>query len=267
MQDSFVNKFFDKIAEAYDRDFTYSEIGKLQRGLVWDYMDQLDKGEKLRILELNCGTGEDAVWFAKKGHTVLASDASGKMVKVTQKKVLKNKLENQIVVQCINIEELTKKSFKQKFDLVYSNFGGFNCIDEDYFDQLSAVVRHYLRPGGHFVTVVMPRYCIWESLYFIYKRDFKSVFRRLKSKVVVNYEGALTRTNYYNPGEFYDFFKSRFVLKAKKPIGLFIPPSYLEKFFKNRPKALKILLFLEKRLGFNFMSAFADHYLIHLTKK
>ena len=33
-----------------------------------------------RVLELNCGTGEDAVFLARRGVRVLATDLSGAMV-------------------------------------------------------------------------------------------------------------------------------------------------------------------------------------------
>ncbi len=38
----------------------------------------------LDILELNCGTGEDAVLFSEKGFNIVATDVSEEMLKVTQ---------------------------------------------------------------------------------------------------------------------------------------------------------------------------------------
>ncbi|NNJ54292.1 MAG: class I SAM-dependent methyltransferase, partial [Ignavibacteriaceae bacterium] len=72
-----MNSAFDSVAENYDATFTQTKIGKAQREIVWGYLESvlIDK-DNLKILELNCGTGEDAVWFSKKGHTVLATDVS-----------------------------------------------------------------------------------------------------------------------------------------------------------------------------------------------
>ena len=39
------------------------------------------------ILELNAGTGEDAIWFAKQGHTVHATDISEGMQTVLKSKI------------------------------------------------------------------------------------------------------------------------------------------------------------------------------------
>ncbi len=66
------------------------------------------------------------------------------------------------------------------FDLVFSNFGGLNCLS---LQQLSALAPHIdtaLKPGGYFVAVVMGRFCWWETLYFLLKGKWASAFRRSK---------------------------------------------------------------------------------------
>ena len=51
---------FDAMAAAYARSFTESAIGRYMRAAVWRWLDAaFQPGD--RVLELNCGTGEDAV--------------------------------------------------------------------------------------------------------------------------------------------------------------------------------------------------------------
>ena len=70
---------FDRIATRYDALWTTTAIGRAQRNLVWRDMDALfHPGE--RILDIGCGTGEDAAHFAARGVTVYATDASPAMV-------------------------------------------------------------------------------------------------------------------------------------------------------------------------------------------
>ncbi len=58
---------FDAIAEDYDRIFTHSILGNAQRSLIHEYLRcHLHKGQ--RILDLNCGTGEDAIYLASLGN-------------------------------------------------------------------------------------------------------------------------------------------------------------------------------------------------------
>ena len=123
---------FDHIAHLYDEDFTFSEIGKLQRERVWLYLDSvLPKTEALDILELNCGTGEDAARFAERGHRVLATDISPKMVEVAKTKSEQRGFANLVESQTLNIATLNPTLLNErKFDWVFSNFGGLNCLNE-----------------------------------------------------------------------------------------------------------------------------------------
>ncbi|WP_199899091.1 hypothetical protein, partial [Ideonella sp. B508-1] len=60
---------FDTVARDYDRDFTHSLVGMAQRRVVWDVLDdwQARRSGPGAVLELNCGTGEDALHLARAG--------------------------------------------------------------------------------------------------------------------------------------------------------------------------------------------------------
>ena len=78
---------FDVAAPLYDNIFTYSNIGKAQRKLVFKYLKPIiSQGKKLSILELNCGTGADAIVFANMNHEVIATDISEGMIAVAKAK-------------------------------------------------------------------------------------------------------------------------------------------------------------------------------------
>ena len=99
--------------------------------MVWAYLEKvIFQKNNLNILELNCGTGEDAIWFAKKGHKVWATDVSEKMIEEVKNKAFQESLSNEIYSQVIDIQLVTENFKTQKFDLVFSNFGGFNCLNE-----------------------------------------------------------------------------------------------------------------------------------------
>lgn len=77
---------FDSIAEQYDDIFTRSLIGRAQRDAVWDVLRRTFRtGE--RILELNCGTGEDALFLSRLGVSVVACDASKRMIAVAARRM------------------------------------------------------------------------------------------------------------------------------------------------------------------------------------
>src|SRR5258705_10032004 len=112
---------FDLAASSYDEEFTYSPIGKLQRQRVCFYLEKMLPEQSLKILEINCGSGEDAVWLAKKGHLVIASDASPKMIQEAKRKIFANKLEGKISAITCGFDDLKKQFQSEKFDLIFSD--------------------------------------------------------------------------------------------------------------------------------------------------
>ena len=257
---------FDHIASDYDKDFTYSSIGILQRQKVWQYLETALPEKPISILELNCGTGEDAIYLAQKGHHVVASDLSKQMIVTAKEKAVKLGLEHQIKFVCCNINKIEKVDIENKFDLIFSNFGGLNCVDAMALKKLSIVSAQLLKPGGRFIGVIMPKFCLWESLYFMGKGKRKQVLRRATKgplQVMINDEAV--ETWYYSPDRIKSIFQDNFSLKAIKPIGFFLPPSYLQQFFWRKQGLLHKLNKLETAVnGFSGLSRYSDHFLIDL---
>lgn len=256
---------FDQYAVAYDEEFTCSSVGKLQRERVWKFIARnISPKTHPEVLELNCGTGVDAVWFVKNGFKITATDISNEMVQVA-----KQKLDKSAAVFQSGISEIASKLHAQKFDLIFSDFGGLNCLDAKSLKEMSAVFSNLLNPGGRLVFVVMSRNCKWEQWYFKRKNDLKNAFRRRSPDGVeaVIY-GKQFSTWYYSPAEIASFFEDRFITKKHQPIGIALPPSYLDNYFRKRPLLLNGLNVLEKVLSsFSSLSDRADHFIIDLRKK
>lgn len=78
---------FNPIAKDYDAVFSHTALGQLLRQRVWQHLGALNAVSSAKtVLELNCGTGEDAVWLAQQGWQVLATDVSDQMLAVAQAK-------------------------------------------------------------------------------------------------------------------------------------------------------------------------------------
>ncbi len=263
------NTNFDSSANQYDSDFTHTEIGKMQRDFVYDFLNRrIFTNKPLSVLEINCGTGEDALWLAKKGHSVLGSDASAKMIEVARQKS-KAIINTSLHFEQAAFSDLKSKFSSQKFDLIFSNFGGLNCVDKTEFNQLMDDFYALLNPNGKLVLVIMGRKCGWERLYFLLKGNSKSAFRRMSQEAVpANIgNGIIQPTFYFSPSEIKSLAEQNFQHLNTKPIGLFIPPSYLEKFFSNKKMLLQFHFQIEKLFGqFSFLSNYADHYLIYFKK-
>lgn len=252
---------FDPAAPNYDSHFTFSEIGKMQRLLVYNQLQKQLKNTK-KILEINCGTGEDAIWLAKQNFQVTATDISEKMIEVAQSK---SNVAN-LTFKVLDNNTLSEET--EKYNFLFSNFGGLNCLTPSELGLFFAAATNVLTDKGKISLVIMPKNTLWEPLYFLLKFDFKNAFRRKKEVVFANVEGEKVATYYYNPKDVVLLADVYFEIVAIKPIGFFIPPSYLEPFFTKKKILLKGLRFLENSIKeVSFLSKYADHYIITLQKK
>lgn len=256
---------FDKAAPNYDANFTHSVIGTLQRNLVYHQLSKiLNEDNPKNILEINCGTGEDAIWLARQNFEVTATDISEAMIAVAKSKTT---LEN-LVFKVADCSTIDKDFASEKFDFIFSNFGGLNCLSSSELTLFFKNSSEMLNQKGQLVLVIMPKNTLWEQFYFLLKRDFKKAFRRKKEAAIANVEGENVVTYYYNPKDIVNLAKANFEIKALKPIGFLVPPSYLEPFFKKKPKLISFLNAVEQSLkNQSWLSKYADHYLIVLHKK
>lgn len=259
---------FDRAAEKYDEEFTNSSIGRLQRNRVWNYLNKnITADEFPRVLELNCGTGEDAKWLASKGFRLTATDLSRNMIEHAAKKVRGANLQAEF--QVCPFEEVGNRFAPGTFDLIFSNFGGLNCIDERGLKLLGENLSLLLRPGGRFIAVVMSDDCAMERWYFRRKKMEAEAMRRKKpGGVSTIIEGETFTTHYYNPEQFARLMSNVFQVKAQKAVGWTIPPSYTEKYFRTKPLLLKALNAFEVTFGnAGRLAKKADHFLIDLVKR
>ncbi len=280
---------FNTLAAAYDAAFTHTITGRLQRQRVWHFARQRFehlKSGAVRVLELNCGTGEDALWLARQGFRVLATDVSPEMVALAQKKVDALPEGGQIAVAVCDARQLqawlktdggksrralpsppSSETGVSPFDVVFSNFGGLNCLSPEEMGRFGLAMRSALLPGGHFVAVVMGRFCAWETLYFLLKGRLRQAFRRLRRGPVAARLDAhsAVQTWYYSPREFAAFFPD-FEVSAVRPIGIWLPPSYLDPFFRRFPRLMAVFNRLEMFFNAGFWARGADHYLISFVR-
>jgi Methylase involved in ubiquinone/menaquinone biosynthesis len=260
---------FDPVAADYDRDFSYTPLGRLLRERVWqNLLERLPPHAK--VMEINAGTGEDALWMAARGCSVLATDASEQMVAVAKSKVARWAKEFPLCP----VPEFRVCSFSQLadlqesgFDVVFSNFGGINCASPGELAELGAAIATKLKPGGQLVCVAMGRFCAWESFYFLTKGSWGEAFRRMRRGSVEANAGSGNRVHtwYYGPGEL----RRHLNLPGSRtpwlrPIGFWLPPSYLGRFFAKRPAMLRFLNFLEQKMSFPALAWASDHYLMEL---
>ncbi|HCW06626.1 MAG TPA: hypothetical protein DGG95_04585 [Cytophagales bacterium] len=253
-----INKAFSKQSIHFDQDDEANPVLQTWRKRVYHHVDQFVKpGSK--ILELNAGTGIDAIHFAKQGHTVHATDLSDGMVAAINKKIVTQGLSNKISVQQLSFQDIHQ--IKEKFDVVFSNFGGINCCDD-----LTKITKHLpllLNSNALVIWVIMPRVAPWEWLWF-FKGKFKMAFRRFSTQgVQAKLEGEVFTTFYYSLREIKNAFADHFEFLRSEALGAFSPPPGSERFISNFPGALKGMNRLDHWLSNVFpFNRWGDHIIV-----
>jgi len=219
------------------------------------------------ILELNCGTGEDAIYFAGKGHKVHATDISGGMLYQLVQKVGKHKMNKKISFELCSYTNLEELKNKGPFDMVFSNFAGLNCTGD--LDKVLNSLSSLLNPNGLVTLVILPKFCLWETL-LVFKGKFRTAFRRFfsgrgrKARV----EGNYFKCWYYNPSYIAQRLNEDFDLIGIEGLCTIVPPSYMEGFAEKHPSSFKFLRKWENRLKTKWPWKYiGDYYIISLRKK
>ncbi|MCB0764087.1 MAG: class I SAM-dependent methyltransferase [Flavobacteriales bacterium] len=253
---------------AYDQEFTFSHVGVAQRRMVWDHLDHMLRMPGMDVLELNCGTGTDAVHLARNGHRVFATDISAEMLKVARERARQMGVEDMITHERMGFDELADHSWQEPFDLVLSDFGGLNCIDPDHLRYLVDPIADSLKPGGRFIAVVMPDRCITETVHHFMRGRLRTAFRRGRIEPIwAGLSGTGVATWYHAPDVLRSAFAHRFKVVDLRPIGLFVPPVALERHLSNKPGTLERLSAWDARTArWRWAARYADHYLIDLER-
>ncbi len=236
---------FSAMAAEYDSLAGSHPIVIWMRGQIRKMVEQeLPAGGS--ILEINCGSGLDAAYFAAKGFRVHATDIAPGMLESLAEKARQPKIEGRITFEQLSNTELGAVT-GCPYDLVFSNLGGLNCVDD-----LELVTRHFsqiLKPGGKTVLVVMPTLCPWEMLQ-AFRGHTRTAFRRLSFRgTEANIGGSKVHIWYHSPGRVTAALGSGFETVTLRSFCSIAPPAYFDGFTRRHPGMIRALIGLDDRLG------------------
>jgi ubiquinone/menaquinone biosynthesis C-methylase UbiE len=239
--------YWDVAAETYDLDFANTLIGRAQRESIWKEIEQVFTSGQ-RILELNCGTGVDAVFLANRGVRVLACDIAPRMIQLAQRRANSTQTSAMIDFRALATENIEVLEQEGLFDGAFSNFSGLNCVDD--LPTVAQTLARLLRPGARLVLCMIGRFVPWEIAWYMAHGNPRRAFLRF-NKVTVGRmgEGALVSVRYPSVRKLASIFAPGFGLKKRQAIGVTLPPSYLEHLARKFPVALNRLASFDRRIG------------------
>jgi len=257
---------FDAVAEDYDARFTNSVIGRVQRQLVWSEMDCLFRPGQ-RVLEINCGTGVDALHLAAQGVRVMACDASPEMIAVARRRLELCTFRSLVVFRTLATERIGELENEGLYDGVLSNFAGLNCVAD--LQCVAHDLARLVRPGGKAIFCLFGRSCLWEMIWYTVQGNFKKAFRRLGGRSVkANIgPGHSVLVRYPSVDCLRRDFAPYFRPVSWKGVGIAVPPSYLEPWAERFPRLLNFVAKVDPLLGQRpGLRALADHVVVVLER-
>ncbi len=189
------------------------------------------------VLDVNCGTGIDAVLLATHGHSVHGIDISSAMIQFARENITKAGAAELATVEVGDYRKLGVPPMTH--GAVLSNFGGINfCKD---LTEFFASVAGTLSPGGLLVVNSVSHFSLSEFLIFLSKGKIGKALRRPfggKARIGGRDVGIYyhTKNAFIKTGK-----ESGFTLEDIFGLCVFAPPLWAEDFYTNHGMLAKFL--------------------------
>lgn len=256
---------FTRQSKVFDNLYNTDGIIQYKRQRVREHILRFAKASD-SMLELNCGTGEDALFFSGKGFHVHATDISTGMLEIFQNKIDTCGSGNISIEQC-SFTELSSLKNTGPFNYIYSNLGGLNCTSA--LGKVLNSLKGITASGGVVTLVIISKFCLWETL-LLFKGKFKTAFRRFFNKkgTSAHVEGKYFKCRYYSPSFIEKHMQKDFEWLQTEGLCTIVPPSYIEHFAEKHPQLFSFLKQKENKLKSRWpWKTIGDYFIISFKRK
>ena len=243
---------FDAIASRYDDMFSAAAnpLIAMMRARVMSAVDR-HFATPATLLEIGCGTGEDALALVERGHRVVACDPAPAMIATARAKAAAVNHGSSAAIEFVlgSVEKVADgwSARGQAVDGVFSNFAPLNC--EPSLAPLRLLLERSLRRGGRFIAVVLPQICPLEVALFMARAEPRAALRRFRRDAVADVEGQHFTMKYYGAADFDRALGAGFQRIETRSLGLFLPPLGFGNAFARVPGLLTALGAVEDRFS------------------
>jgi ubiquinone/menaquinone biosynthesis C-methylase UbiE len=258
---------FDPLAKEYDELYEQFIVTKEIRPIIRrSLLEHLKPND--HVLELNCGTGTDAIALAYEGMRVVATDASEKMLEAASAKIDLAGLQEKIALRKVDFNKFSQATFNNaRFDGVFSNFDGLNCAPNIsiVFDNIAGS----LKPGGTLVICILNKFCLWETGSFLLRGRINDAIRRFRNGSL---DASLGETRipvwYYTPSQIISLLQPKYKIVDLYGVNIFSPTLNSMKFAAHWPVLTKKLLSLDSYIcRFRPFSGMGDHIVVTAERR
>lgn len=256
---------FDRLAPQYDDLVEANPLhARLRRrSLAW-LEDAFRPG--MRVLDLGCGVGTEAIHLARRGIRVVATDISPAMVEQTRSRATASGVADFVDVVACRISELSATLAEgSRFDGAYASFGAMNCEPD-----LARAIREtagVVKAGGLLVASVVSRPCVSELGIGLATGNLRKAARRLRDGVPIDLYGAGTvQARAFSEGDLRRALRPWFLLERIEGWLVALPPPYLARKWMRLPWVHRPLGALDERISPAWpFRAWGDH--LHIAAR
>jgi ubiquinone/menaquinone biosynthesis C-methylase UbiE len=259
---------FDGLALRFDDAFSgWASVAAQRRAVRRALLEAFPEGA--RLLELGGGTGEDALFLAARGRSVLVTDGAPAMVERTRAKARASD-GGRVSAEELTLEGLPAWAARREaageplFDGAFSNFAALNCVADH--GSVARGLARVLSPGTRALLVVFGPASPGETLVLIARGRFRAAFRRFSREAApARVAGETFAVTYPAPRTLARAFDPWFRLRGTQGIGLFVPPSSAEPWISRHPRLLAAAEALDRVLA-PPLALLSDHVLLDFER-
>ncbi len=256
---------YDEIASRYDRVPVENRInGYMRRLSLARILETFPP--RSRLLEVGCGTGDEALALAERGAAVVALDASFEMVRAARRKAMERNLEDRITFFRAEAKDLERLagSLRGPFD------GGYASFSLAYEPDLAPVAQGLhglLRPGATFLASVPSRLCLVEFALALGTAHLGFAGRRLQPEHGHRVGTHLVPIRTYTPRAFAEAMGPRFFMRRVEALPAVVPPPYMNRVYARLNGFADVLERVDATLRARApFRSLGDHFLAELVR-
>jgi SAM-dependent methyltransferase len=226
-------------------------------------------GPGSRLIELGCGTGDEAISLANRGCDVFAFDPSPRMVAIASEKAAATRTEG--TVRCFVgrsadlARHLASMSPNVTFDGAYASF---SLSYERDLSSVSDALAPWIRPGGGFVVAAMNRVCGAELAAAFVSGHPRLAGRRLGEQTLHKVGEYATPIFPRTIREIVEAVREHFVLEDGRALPAILPPHYSNRLLGRWSAVLELLARMDPHLGaLPLVRALGDHNLLRFRRR
>lgn len=191
---------FDDLAEKFAKKIYADKKGQIRLAIVWrdlnEFLPELNAAKPLNIFDAGGGIGQVSAELASKGHLVVLSDPSEKMLEKARTHADSLGLAPSLVEYRHEKVQQHPAINHQKYDVVL-----FHAVLEWLADPFSVLqqVMQFVKPGGALSLLFYNRHSV------VLTNLLKGNFRKVQSGELSGYKNSLTPINPILPEDVFSF--------------------------------------------------------------